>query len=210
MGCTSQLPPIQPDRSSLVGYSRAIRVTWTYHGHVALTPARTKLSSGKNNRSICLRPDCQHKHLIIKRIGRLLSAYLVQSVHATLKFTILDTLHPRGHHDWPDKPTNRQLGSKSATPSERVLWPTERQTPRSVPHECRAGVVQVNDSPAVPGLVVDLLLSAVCVRPSLPPTMCMTVRKQEPHEIQLQFPRLVCGEGDDGESRTFRPQVSRP
>ena len=37
---------------------------------------------GKNNRSICLHLYFQRKRFIIKRIGRLLSAYLVQSVHA--------------------------------------------------------------------------------------------------------------------------------
>jgi hypothetical protein len=39
---------------------------------------------GKNNRLICLHLDIQRKRLIIKRISRLLSAYLVQSVHARI------------------------------------------------------------------------------------------------------------------------------
>jgi hypothetical protein len=56
-----------------------------------LTPAQNKLKwgivsqinrLGQNNRPICLHRDFQRKRLIIKRIGRLLSAYLVQSVHA--------------------------------------------------------------------------------------------------------------------------------
>src|SRR5437660_12024393 len=37
---------------------------------------------GKNNRPICLYLNFQRKRSIIKRIGRLLSAYLVQSVRA--------------------------------------------------------------------------------------------------------------------------------
>ena len=37
---------------------------------------------GKNNRPICLHLNLQRKRFIIKRIGRLLSPYLVQSVHA--------------------------------------------------------------------------------------------------------------------------------
>ena len=43
---------------------------------------QAELRFGKNNRPICLHLGFQRKRSTIKRIGRLLSAYLVQSVHA--------------------------------------------------------------------------------------------------------------------------------
>jgi hypothetical protein len=61
----------------------------------------------KNNRSKSVWTLLfQRKLLIIKPCGRLFSAELVQSVHAPLKSFHLFELGPRGHHDWPVKPTN--------------------------------------------------------------------------------------------------------